>query len=127
MKIASGIDLVEIQRFRQLKPEILKRFFARVFTTQEQRYIGSSFERAAGLFGAKEAVVKALGCGIGPVSWQEIEIGHESEGNPVALLHGNAAAVAQAKGIGGISLSISHTREHATALAVAIINHTEGD
>ncbi len=121
MKIASGIDLVEIERFRQLKPEILKRFFERVYTPAEREHIGASFERAAGLFAAKEALVKALGCGIGPVGWQEVEIRHQGEGNPVASLHGRAAALAKEKGILDVSLSISHTREHATAVAVAIM------
>ncbi|NPV41032.1 MAG: holo-ACP synthase [Anaerolineae bacterium] len=121
MKIASGIDLVEIERFRQLKPEILKRFFERVYTSAEREHIGASFERAAGLFAAKEALVKALGCGIGPVGWQEVEIRHQGEGNPVASLHGRAANLAQEMGILDISLSISHTREHATAVAVAIM------
>lgn len=121
MKIASGIDLVEIKRFRQLKPEILKRFLERVYTPAEREHIGASFERAAGLFAAKEALVKALGCGIGPVGWQDVEIRHQGEGNPVANLHGRAAALAQEMGILDISLSISHTREHATAVAVAIM------
>jgi holo-[acyl-carrier protein] synthase len=121
MKIASGIDLVEIERFRQLKPEILKRFLERVYTPAEREHIGASFERAAGLFAAKEALVKALGCGIGPVGWQEVEIRHQGEGNPVASLHGRAAALARELGILDISLSISHTREHATAVAVAIM------
>ena len=122
MKIASGIDLVEVERFRQLKPEILKRFYDRVFTPAERQHIGNSFERAAGIFAAKEAMVKALGCGIGPVGWQEVEIEHESEGNPVARLYGRAATLAQRKGINEISISISHTREHATAVAVAMLD-----
>ncbi len=122
MKIASGIDLVEVERFRQLKPEILKRFSQRVFTASERQHIGGSFERAAGLFAAKEAIVKALGCGIGPVGWQDLEVQHESEGNPVAHLRGMAANIAKEKGIVEISISISHTREHATAVAVAIMD-----
>ena len=90
MRIATGIDLVEIARFRQLKPEILARFYQRVFTPGEIAYIGQRFEAAAGIFSAKEAVVKALGCGIGPVSWQEIEIHHNAEGMPQVELHGSA-------------------------------------
>jgi holo-[acyl-carrier protein] synthase len=124
MKITNGIDLVEIERFRQLKPEILTRFYERVFTPRELSHIGSSFERAAGLFAAKEAIVKALGCGIGPVGWQEVEIQHQSEGNPVAYLYGQAASLAKEKGIHEISLSISHTREYATAIAMAIMEDT---
>jgi len=70
--IFSGIDLVEIGRFSRLDPAIRKRFYARVFTPEELGYIGELFNKAAGIFAAKEAVAKALGCGIGPISWQEI-------------------------------------------------------
>ena len=87
MEIATGIDLVEIRRFRELKPEILARFYRRVYTRSEREYIGDSFERAAGLFAAKEAVVKAMGCGIGPVGWQDVEIIHSNEKQPFVRLH----------------------------------------
>jgi len=59
--LASGIDLVEISRFRELSPAIRDRFFLRVFTQQERENIRGSFERAAGIFAAKEALAKALG------------------------------------------------------------------
>lgn len=120
-RITSGIDLVEIERFKQLKPEILERFYRRVFTPGEIEHIGGSFERAAGLFAAKEAIVKALGCGIGPVSWQEVEILHNAEGNPLTQLHGAAADLADNLGNMHWSLSISHTKLHATAIAIALL------
>jgi phosphopantetheine--protein transferase-like protein len=122
MRISSGIDLVEIARFRQLKPEILARFYKRVFTPAEIAYIGKRFEAAAGIFSAKEAVVKALGCGIGPVSWQEIEIWHNAEGTPHVELHGNALELATRMGMQQCSLSISHTQNYANAVAVALLD-----
>ncbi len=122
MRIATGIDLVEIARFRQLKPEILARFYQRVFTTGEIAYIGQRFEAAAGIFCAKEAVVKALGCGIGPVSWQEIVIHHSAEGMPQVELHGSALDLAKQMGMQQCSLSISHTQEYANAVAVALLD-----
>jgi len=76
--IFSGIDLVEIGRFSQLDPAIRKRFYARVFTPEELGYIGELFNKAAGIFAAKEAVAKALGCGIGPISWQDINFTGQS-------------------------------------------------
>ena len=120
MQAFSGIDLLEIERLRQLKPEIMQRFRLRVYTPSEREYIGVSFERTAGLFCAKEAAAKAFGCGIGPVSWQELEIWHTSEGSPRLRLHGNASALAQELGIQSISVSISHTRQYASALVFAI-------
>ena len=118
-KLFSGIDLVEVARFRELNPQILKRFFTRVFTEDERRYITGSFERAAGIFAAKEALVKALGCGIGPVSWQEVVIRYEDTGKPLLELKGKAKDAEQALGISGWSLSISHTKSNAVAVAVA--------
>jgi holo-[acyl-carrier protein] synthase len=121
MRITSGLDLVEIARFRELNPAIRERFYQRVFTPAEIDYIGKRFEAAAGIFSAKEAVVKALGCGIGPVSWQEVEILHSAEGAPQVQLHGQALQLANQIGMLQCSLSLSHTREYASAVAVALL------
>jgi holo-[acyl-carrier protein] synthase len=118
-KLFSGIDLVEIAHFRELDPKILKRFYARVFTTDERAYIGGSFERAAGIFAAKEALVKALGCGIGLVTWQEVAIRYDTRGKPLPELTGNAKAAEDRLGIVEWSVSISHTKSNAVAVAVA--------
>ena len=124
-KLFSGIDLVEIARFRELDPKILKRFYARVFTPGERAYIGGSFERAAGIFAAKEALVKALGCGIGLVTWQEVGIGYDAQGKPLPELTGSAKKAEQVLGISAWSISISHTRSNAVAVAVAISRSSE--
>jgi len=119
-KIFSGIDLVEISRFRQLNPVIREKFFERVFTKDERDYIAESFQRAAGMFAAKEAVAKALGCGIGPVSWQEIQIIHNSDKQPEVVLRGNAEEKARSLNIELWSISITHTKDTAAAIAVAV-------
>jgi len=115
-----GIDLVEVGRFRDLNPAIRERFYARVFTPEERDHIGGSLQRAAGLFAAKEAAVKALGCGIGPVSWQEVRVRHNPQGLPYLGLSGAADRIARNKGIASWSLSITHTRDLAAAVAVAL-------
>lgn len=74
----------------------------------------------AGRFAAKEAVAKALGCGIGPVSWQEIEILRGVEGEPVIVLHGKAQQIADRSGLVTWSVSISHSRACAIAMVVAL-------
>jgi holo-[acyl-carrier protein] synthase len=121
-KLLTGIDLVEVGRFRELNPLILERFFRRVYTEDERHSIGSSFESAAGIFAAKEAVVKALGCGIGSVSWQEIAICYDKRGKPFPELSGEAKAAEQVLGISGWSLSISHTKANAVAIAIAYLS-----
>jgi holo-[acyl-carrier protein] synthase len=118
--LRSGIDLVEIARFEQLNPAIRARFFKRVFTPYELSECQEHLPTLAGRFAVKEAVAKALGCGIGPVRWQEIEVGRGELGQPVLKLHGNARRIADDQGLVIWSISISHAREHAVAVAVAL-------
>ena len=119
MEIFSGIDLVEIARFQNLNPAIRRRFFTRVFTANELEYINDIDQRAAGIFAAKEACAKALGCGIGSVRWVDIEITHTAENQPHILLHAGALDRSNEKQILTWSVSITHTRETAAAVVVA--------
>ena len=118
--VFSGIDLVEISRFKDLNPAIRKRFFERVFTSQELAYIQDIDQRAAGIFAAKEAAAKTLGCGIGPISWQEIEILHSIEKKPLINLNGKAQELSHNLGINDFSVSITHTKTTAAAVVIAI-------
>jgi holo-[acyl-carrier protein] synthase len=102
-----------------VQPAIRERFLARVFTPQELEDARDSSLHLAGRFAAKEAVAKALGCGIGPVSWQEIEIRRGQAGEPVLVLYGKARQMADDLGLTTWSVSISHTKEYALAMAVA--------
>jgi holo-[acyl-carrier protein] synthase len=117
--LRSGIDLVEIARLEGIEPAIRARFLRRVFTAQELEDAGNSNFHLAGRFAAKEAVVKALGCGIGPVSWHEIEIRRGQAGEPVLVLYGKARQIAADQGLNVWSVSISHTKAYAVAMAVA--------
>ncbi len=120
MKLRSGIDTVEISRLDEIRPAIRERFIQRVFTPQEIKQARNQTDSLTGLFAAKEAVSKALGTGIGHVSWQDIEIIHLPTGQPTLELHGNAKIVADQIGLKTWSISISHDRNKAIALAVAI-------
>lgn len=117
--LRSGVDLIEITRLEQLNPTIRDRFLQRVFTPVELEENIGRISSLAGRFAAKEAVAKVLGCGIGPVAWKEIEILRGEHGQPVLKLHGNAQKIADAQGLTIWSISISHTRQHALAFAVA--------
>ncbi len=120
MNLSTGIDILEISRFDSVRPAILARFLARVYTPAELAESGDSKETWAGLFAAKEAVSKALGTGIGRVAWQEIEIRNGPAGEPLLTLHGKADKIAKQKGLSHWSVSISHSRTHAVAVAVAL-------
>lgn len=120
MILRSGVDIVEIRRLDEVSPAIRERFIRRVFTEQEIELAGGSSASLAGRFAAKEAVSKALGTGIGYVRWREIEIQRGLAGEPQLVLHGRAQEVARHLGLQTWSVSISHGREHAVAMAVAI-------
>lgn len=117
--IFSGIDLVEINRFIELNPAVRERFFKRVFTQDELIYINDSNQRAAGIFAAKEAITKALGCGIGPIHWVDIEITHSVEKQPLVRLHARAKEKSDSLCITSWSVSITHSKKTAAAVAVA--------
>ena len=119
MKLRTGIDTIEIARLDEINPAIRERFIRRVFTPLEISQARDSNEFFGGLFAAKEATSKALGTGIGFVRWQDIEIHHLPTGQPTVVLHGNGKAVAEKLGLKIWSVSISHDRDKAVAMAVA--------
>jgi holo-[acyl-carrier protein] synthase len=118
--LRTGIDLLEINRLDELNATIRVRFLKRVFTERELAEAGDSSASLAGRFAVKEAVAKALGCGIGAVGWQSIEVQRGPQGEPILLLHGKAQESAASQGLTQWSVSISHSRTHAVAMAVAL-------
>ncbi len=117
--LRTGVDLVEVERLTELRDEIRLKFLTRVFTEGELERAAGANEILAELFAAKEAVVKALGCGIGPVSWREIEINQTTGGDPMLSLSGGASLLADQMGLGHWCLSLSHTADYAVALVIA--------
>ena len=118
--LATGIDLVEIERLQEVVNRHGDRFLKRVYTPQELAEVGHLPASLAARFAAKEAVAKALGTGIGVVSWHEIEILRGAERQPVLHLHGAAASLAEQLNLKTWSLSLSHTFALATAIVVAM-------
>lgn len=120
MKVASGVDMIEIERMSQIVARHGRRFLERVFTPGELEDARHNPASLAARFAAKEAVAKALGTGIGPVAWREIEIRRGPAREPILILHGNAQALAEQLGLQTWSISLSHTEKQAIATAVAV-------
>jgi len=118
--LATGVDLVEISRVRWAIERQGEKFLHRIYTAQELEQVGKNIDSLAVRFAAKEAVSKALGCGIGDVSWQEIEILRDDLDAPELRLHGAALQKAGLLGLHSWSVSLSHTNSHAIAMVVAI-------
>jgi holo-[acyl-carrier protein] synthase len=115
----TGIDIEETSRIPALTPAIRQRFLNRILTPNEMAVRSNDYAHVAGIFCAKEAVAKALGCGIGIISWQEIEILSDESGKPICSLAGKAQQIASEMQIANWSISITHTRMFAAAIAVA--------
>ena len=116
MTIKNGIDLIAIELIRRA----LERpgFRERCFTEAERVYCDSRpnpAESYAARFAGKEAVGKALGCGV-RFTWKEIEIAGRPK--PAVRLSGRTAAWAQRVGAGAIDLSMTHSRELAAAICL---------
>lgn len=118
-----GIDIIEIARIEKVIERKGERFLARVFTAREIAYCRRSVRpgpRLAARFAAKEAVLKALGLGLRQVKWTDIEISRDIAGKPLVQLSGRAAAIAAERGISEMHLSLSHSRDYATAQVIAV-------
>ena len=120
MKLATGVDLIEIARIEVVISRQGKAWLERIFTPAELEYCGKRAESLAGRWAAKEAVAKALGSGIGDISWKEIEILGDEKKTPRLTLHGRAESKSKELGLTTWSVSISHSQSHSVALVVAI-------
>lgn len=122
MIVGTGVDIVEVSRVEQAIGRFGDRFLSRIFTEREIRYCNSKrnqVERFAARFAAKEAAMKALGTGLRRgVSWQHIEVGHQPGGRPTITFSDAAAKVAAQLGAKRVSLSVSHTEQHAIAQVI---------
>ena len=117
MMLRIGMDLIEIDR---IAAALDRRpgFRERCFTEAEQAYCDSRPNPAqhyAARFAGKEAVGKALGSGV-RFTWREIEIAGRPK--PGVELSGRTKAWAHRVGAGQIDLSMTHSRELATAVCV---------
>lgn len=95
-----------------------------IFTARELRYcLGKrrAFEHMAARFAAKEAVLKALGSGLGQrMRWTDVEIVTSVLGRPRVELHGEVADWARRRRLAQVDVSLSHTRALAVAQAVVV-------
>lgn len=120
--IGIGVDLVDVERMRTVlarTPSLAER----LFTEGERAYARATVdpaERFAVRFAAKEAVMKALGVGLGAIDWHDVEVVKADSGAPSLVITGRAAALAESAGITSWKLTLAHTATTAEAIAVAL-------
>lgn len=124
MIVGIGLDEAEVGRLLTAL-ERTPSMRARLFTSGEQAYAEAAepsmaAQRYAARFAAKEAVLKALGAGLGACKFVEIEVRRDGDsGAPVLVLHGAAASLSDEHGITRWHLSMTHTEARATAFVIA--------
>jgi holo-[acyl-carrier protein] synthase len=119
--VGVGIDAVDIDRFRTVldrRPSLARR----LFTPAERAYadlVPDPVPRLATRFATKEAVLKALGLGLGAFGFHDVEVVRTGLDAPELVLHGAAADAARAAGATAWHLSLTHTDLVALAAVVA--------
>lgn len=119
-----GTDIIEIKRIKKAISRS-PRLVERLFTEQEMEFYKKKDMKAqhiAGGFSAKEAVLKALGTGLRGFRWKDIEILRGSVGKPIVRFSGNVKQFVEDSGIGIVHVTISHSKEFATATAIAEVS-----
>lgn len=121
--VAIGLDVVEVQRAREMLARLGDRLLARTLTDDERTYVDSLGDPApafAARLAAKEAVYKALQAlpGARPVGWREIEVQRFPDGRPQVRLRGKAAELLEPHRGVNIHITISHSRDIAAAVAI---------
>ncbi|MDH4183148.1 MAG: holo-ACP synthase [Nitrospinota bacterium] len=120
----SGVDLCNPMRIQRAIVRHGERFLRRVFTEQEIEYCSAKrnpYPSYAARFAAKEAAMKLLGAGLTKVGFSEVEVVTLDSGKPTIIFHGRAKALAMKLGVLKVDLSLSHERDMAIAMAVAVV------
>lgn len=123
--VGHGIDMIELSRIKDMLDKHDQHFIERCFTQNEQTYANTSPKRTveiyAARFAAKEAVLKAIGTGWRDgIAWTDIDVTKDKYGAPGIKLAGQAARYADRKGIAQWQISLTHTKTHAMASAIAL-------
>ncbi len=117
MEIYYGTDIVSVLRIKNAltrHPRMSERFFTKGEQAHAEARKAQKAMSYAGIFAAKEAAVKALGCGFRDGQWSDVEIIWEND-VPKLSLHGYFAERAEKMDIISVSVSISHEKMYAVA------------
>ena len=127
--VGIGTDILSVDRMRRCidSPSFVRRTFtdAEIDLGASRADQGSYYAK---VFAGKEAVFKCFGVQADSLeSWRDVEIVDPGDVQPVVRLRGALAAVAEARGVGQVLLSLSCDTDYATAVAVLVGEEPHGD
>ncbi|MFA5883532.1 MAG: holo-ACP synthase [Acidimicrobiia bacterium] len=120
--VGIGTDLVEVARFRlalDRRPALAERLFSDDERAYAYRFKDPTKSLAA-RFGAKEAVMKAMGVGLWKFAMRDVEVVKLRSGEPTLALYDKAAELAAERGVREWRLTLTHTDSMAMAVALAL-------
>lgn len=121
-KFSVGTDIVEISRIRKSCQN--RRFMERVYSEKEAALFLTKrdpYPSLAGNWAAKEAFSKALGTGVRGFELSDISVLRDNSGAPYFEFTGKAKEITDSRKL-DFSVSISHSKEYATAVVIAFSN-----
>ncbi|MDP0587690.1 MAG: holo-ACP synthase [Candidatus Endonucleobacter bathymodioli] len=116
-----GVDIIKTDKIAAVAERHGDRFARRILMDSEfavYKKSGKPIAFLAKRFAAKEAAAKALGTGIGKVSFHNLKISNKASGAPVLTFHGYAAELQKERGITRCHLTLSDETDNAVAFVV---------
>ena len=131
MKIKTGVDICDVSRIKLAITKYGDRFINRILTQKEKEACKTDFKdynykKVAKRFAGKEAVAKAVGLGIGNISFLDIEILNNDNKAPYVVLSNTAKEEIKRKNNWqdiDIQISLSDDKDIAIASVVLVINN----
>ncbi|MBN2054152.1 holo-ACP synthase [bacterium] len=122
MIIGLGLDILDIARLQCMLDRHGGEFKKRVFSDDEIAYCDAKRDPAqhfAARFAAKEAFLKALGCGLRHgIEWLDMEIELDDLGKPTLKIRGVAEKELAKRAVQRIHVSMTHVQQCAAAVVV---------
>jgi holo-[acyl-carrier protein] synthase len=123
--VGIGVDVVDVDRFRR-SLERTPTMRTRLFTVAELAYVAPKIDPVPSLaarFAAREAVMKALGVGIGAFGFHDVWVHRSDDGVPSLVVTAGARTLADAAGVTSWHVSLTHTHHVAAAYVIAESSH----
>lgn len=122
MIIGLGLDLVECGRFLDWSPFKKSRIFTKKELEHAENDSANSERHLANFWAAREAFLKALGCGFGDsINFSDVSVIHDDAGKPELIVAGGAKTALKTAAGADARIFVSITDQGDYSAAVVVI------